>query len=150
MGYDPIFKQQPGPPVLQPAPSAAPPPTSETTTASAPLSSYPNVPQGYVPASGVNFSSNFASATPPNPSSDSTYDYGATIDPSLATGEGSAGMTTNQANQSGPETYRSAVDMPYPSKGESHFAIPRTEPLSTKWFSVKDPTYTFSSEPTQD
>ncbi|KAI9653641.1 MAG: hypothetical protein M1821_006988 [Bathelium mastoideum] len=116
LGYDPIFKQQPGPPALQPAPSAAPPPASETSTAGPAVPSYANVPQGYVPASSVGFAPGFQSTSSPNPSSDSAYDYGAAIDPALGTSEGNAAMTNNHANQNNSEVYRSAVEMPYPSK----------------------------------
>ena len=56
MGYDPIFKQQPGPANLQPAPNTAPhqpnvPAASPPASASSQYS--PQVPQGYAPASNA-------------------------------------------------------------------------------------------------
>ncbi|KAF2231463.1 hypothetical protein EV356DRAFT_290640 [Viridothelium virens] len=145
LGYDPIFKQQPGPPALQPAPSAAPSAPSEATTAGTASASYSSIPQGYVPASSVSYVPGFPSTSSPNPSSDSAYDYGAAIDPALATGEGAANMAGNQMNQGNSDTYRSATEIPHPSKAhrlpiEDLFALhniaptqppPRTEPLPT-------------------
>jgi hypothetical protein len=62
LGYDPIFKQQPGPAQIQPAPNSVPTPHS-TTQGYAPASS-----SGYAPAasatSGVHSSENFNAIDP--------------------------------------------------------------------------------------
>ncbi|KAF2842296.1 hypothetical protein M501DRAFT_1008252 [Patellaria atrata CBS 101060] len=80
LGYDPIFKPQPGPPQIQPAPSA--PPSSGSTPATAPpppTASYPNVPHGYTPAVSAGYA-------PGAPAASAPYDFGA-IDPALAGGD---------------------------------------------------------------
>lgn len=66
LGYDPIFKQQPGPAQIQPAPSAAP--HQNSIPASAPPTSLPyQVPQGYAPAVSAGYVSGITpAATFPN------------------------------------------------------------------------------------
>lgn len=95
MGYDPIFKQQPGPAQIQPAPSAAPPVTSTPATAAPPptQATYSHIPQGYAPAAP-----NYApvpghSTSPPAPGPDPSYELTAAIDPALAGGEPAAPMS---------------------------------------------------------
>ncbi|KAI4227403.1 MAG: hypothetical protein L6R36_002424 [Xanthoria steineri] len=82
LGYDPIFKSQPGPTAIQPAPSAAP--SMQPTPSPAPP--YPPPPQGYVPASPQSYTppNLVTSKSSPNPTSENPYDYHATIDPALA------------------------------------------------------------------
>ncbi|KAL8936219.1 MAG: hypothetical protein Q9211_004289 [Gyalolechia sp. 1 TL-2023] len=82
LGYDPIFKSQPGPAAIQPAPSAAP--SMPSTPASAPP--YPPPPQGYIPASSKPYapSNLMANAHSPNAAHEQHYDYHATLDPALA------------------------------------------------------------------
>lgn len=82
MGYDPIFKQQPGPAQIQPAPSASPHPAS--IPASAPPTSLPyasQVPQGYAPAVSAGY-------VPPAPTGAAHPPYepafNSAIDPALA------------------------------------------------------------------
>lgn len=60
LGYDPIFKQQPGPAQIQPAPNAAPTPHSSTppvpaAALPAPANFQSQVPQGYAPASSAGY-----------------------------------------------------------------------------------------------
>ncbi|KAL8950304.1 MAG: hypothetical protein Q9222_003648 [Ikaeria aurantiellina] len=82
LGYDPIFKSQPGPPAIQPAPSAAP--SMQSTPSSAPP--YPPPPQGYVPASSQPYAptNSLINRGSPNSASDQQYEYGNAIDPALA------------------------------------------------------------------
>ncbi|KAL8926469.1 MAG: hypothetical protein Q9172_001772 [Xanthocarpia lactea] len=82
LGYDPIFKSQPGPTAIQPAPSAAP--SMQSTPSSAPP--YPPPPQGYVPASSQSYTppNLVTSRSSPNTASENPYDYHVTIDPALA------------------------------------------------------------------
>ncbi|KAK4198347.1 hypothetical protein QBC40DRAFT_308320 [Triangularia verruculosa] len=104
LGYDPIFKQQPGPTAIQPAPSGQQqqqpqqPPTPSTLASPAPtvLSSStahsypPTTTASYPPppASSVAFDSS-ASATPQSVKTDQQYDYSAAIDPALQGAEAS-------------------------------------------------------------
>ncbi|KAF1974999.1 hypothetical protein BU23DRAFT_85634 [Bimuria novae-zelandiae CBS 107.79] len=87
MGYDPIFKQQPGPANLQPAPNTTPqqptvPATSPPASASSQYS--PQVPQGYAPASNAGF----APAASTGSSTPSHHDnFNNAIDPQLASAD---------------------------------------------------------------
>ncbi|KAI9713967.1 MAG: hypothetical protein M1820_000697 [Bogoriella megaspora] len=120
LGYDPIFKQQPGPANLQPAPSASPQSKAETSSAGPTPPSYPSGPQNFPAASTAGYAPGFSSTSSPNPSSESAFnDYGTAIDPALGPGENGhmAGNHINQNNNSG-DVYRSAAEMPYPSRGE--------------------------------
>ncbi|KZF26403.1 hypothetical protein L228DRAFT_242866 [Xylona heveae TC161] len=85
LGYDPIFKSQPGPAAIQPAPSTV---SAALTAAVAPQmppapSPYAPPPHGYAPA----VSAAYAPALPTGVSSPATsvepYDYAAAIDPAL-------------------------------------------------------------------
>ncbi|KAL1607658.1 hypothetical protein SLS60_002593 [Paraconiothyrium brasiliense] len=85
MGYDPIFKQQPGPANLQPAPNSTQhqpsvPATSPPASASSQYS--PQVPQGYAPASTVGYAP-AASTASSTPSHHDNFNNPA-IDPALA------------------------------------------------------------------
>ncbi|KAK1149419.1 hypothetical protein N8T08_006642 [Aspergillus melleus] len=79
LGYDPVFKPQPTPSAIQPAPNPHPSLVvnpQDPSTSSSP--SYPAAPPGYVPA----VSQPFAPSESPSTSTE-RYDYGAAIDPSL-------------------------------------------------------------------
>ncbi|KAF2189637.1 hypothetical protein K469DRAFT_562266 [Zopfia rhizophila CBS 207.26] len=83
LGYDPIFKQQPGPAQIQPAPNSAP--HQSSVPASAPPTTLPygsQVPQGYAPAA----SSSYAPPLPTAGSGHPQYDNfnNSAIDPALA------------------------------------------------------------------
>jgi hypothetical protein len=81
LGYDPIFKQQPGPTQIQPAPNSAPHQTS--VPASSPPTSAPysgQVPQGYAPAAaGYGPPPSAPGANPPHENFNNSA-----IDPALA------------------------------------------------------------------
>ncbi|MCJ1419044.1 hypothetical protein MMC32_005395 [Xylographa parallela] len=92
LGYDPIFKSQPGPAAIQPAPSAAPSMQPHSATASP----YPPPPQGYMPAGGQPYAPSLtAGATSPD-SSVEPYDYSAAIDPALE-GTGTSQMQVHSS-----------------------------------------------------
>ncbi|KAF2686580.1 hypothetical protein K458DRAFT_297967 [Lentithecium fluviatile CBS 122367] len=83
LGYDPIFKPQPGPPQIQPAPNSAPHQTSSPAPAPPTTASYSaQVPQGYAPAATAGY-------PPPPPASASIHPQhenfnSSAIDPALA------------------------------------------------------------------
>ncbi|KAF2120826.1 hypothetical protein BDV96DRAFT_609910 [Lophiotrema nucula] len=79
MGYDPIFKQQPGPAQIQPAPNSAPHQASVPASAPPTSSSYSGpVPQGYAPASAPGYAPAPPASHPPH------ENFGSAIDPALA------------------------------------------------------------------
>ncbi|KAB8258249.1 hypothetical protein BDV32DRAFT_126074 [Aspergillus pseudonomiae] len=92
LGYDPVFKQQPTPSAIQPAPNPHPSlvvnPQDPSTSSSTPT--YPSAPPGYVPA----VSQPFAPSESPSTSTE-RYDYGAQIDPTLD-GNNSSNMASVQ------------------------------------------------------
>ncbi|KFY61007.1 hypothetical protein V496_05205 [Pseudogymnoascus sp. VKM F-4515 (FW-2607)] len=82
LGYDPIFKQQPGPSPIQPAPSSAPLQAATLATAN-PYGNQPSMLQGYgaqVPAMAFDPS---LSAGVSSPGSAQQFDYSSAIDPAL-------------------------------------------------------------------
>ena len=80
MGYDPIFKSQPGPPAIQPAPTTAP----SMQPASATSSPYPPPPQGYMTAAAAQPYAPTLSTSASSPASSAEpFDYGTAIDPAL-------------------------------------------------------------------
>ncbi|KAL8770058.1 MAG: hypothetical protein Q9209_004096 [Squamulea sp. 1 TL-2023] len=113
LGYDPIFKSQPGPTAIQPAPSAAP--SMQPTSSPAPP--YPPPPQGYVPASSQSYTppNLVASRSSPNTTSENPYDYHATIDPTLAS---SLQAKANAPMHNGVEVRQETGNTsPYPPTG---------------------------------
>ncbi|KAF6236697.1 hypothetical protein HO173_004988 [Letharia columbiana] len=96
LGYDPIFKSQPGPTAIQPALGAA------SSTQSANSSPYPPPPQGYVHAGSQGYG---PAGTDSETSTVQPYDYGAAIDPTL---EGGAAQMQDSKEPLGTGT-------PYPS-----------------------------------
>ncbi|KFY19691.1 hypothetical protein V493_07861, partial [Pseudogymnoascus sp. VKM F-4281 (FW-2241)] len=82
LGYDPIFKQQPGPSPIQPAPSSAPLQAATLATAN-PYGNQPSMLQGYgpqVPAMAFDAS---LSAGVNSPGAAQQFDYSSAIDPAL-------------------------------------------------------------------
>lgn len=79
MGYDPLFKVQPGPTAIQPATSGAPPLQSGSTN----TSPYPQPPQAYPHAGAQGYGH---TGTNSENSTAEPYDYGAAIDPALEGG----------------------------------------------------------------
>ncbi|KAI9735246.1 MAG: hypothetical protein M1834_001836 [Cirrosporium novae-zelandiae] len=93
LGYDPIFKPQPGPAAIQPAPAASATPVQAPPATSSP---YPPPPQGYMPASTQNFAQTLTAAISNSPvPSIEPFEYGAAIDPAL---EGASSTMSNPAN----------------------------------------------------
>ncbi|RFU35996.1 hypothetical protein B7463_g380, partial [Scytalidium lignicola] len=85
LGYDPIFKQQPGPAAIQPAPSSAPPQAPIVATAN-PYGNQPQMLQsGYgAPVTNMGYVEPALSAGVSSPgSATQTYDYTSAIDPAL-------------------------------------------------------------------
>ena len=91
LGYDPIFKPQPGPAPIQPAPANSSTPTSKSTPSSAtlPPNTYPHS-QSYPGTGGT-----FVPANNPAQGADSPFEYGAPLDPALAGGDGPLTMAAN-------------------------------------------------------
>lgn len=82
LGYDPIFKQQPGPSPIQPAPTSAPLQAATLATAN-PYGNQPSMLQGYgpqVPTMGYDAA---LSAGVSSPGSAQQFDYSSAIDPAL-------------------------------------------------------------------
>jgi hypothetical protein len=127
MGYDPIFKQQPGPAQIQPAPNSAPHQVSvpaPTPPTSAPYGS--QVPQGYAPAGSTGYP-----PPPPQAGGHSGHENfnGSAIDPALAAADPSihgghpafnGALAMNPALRQGMESaspYSSAASDAQPIKG---------------------------------
>lgn len=100
MGYDPIFKSQPGPTNIQPALSGAP--SMQSTSANS--SPYPPPPQGYVHATSQGYGQ---PGTDSENSTTQAFDYSAAIDPALE-GAGTSDMQNDTKDALGTGT-------PYPA-----------------------------------
>ncbi len=125
LGYDPIFKQQPGPPQIQPAPSTAPSTTPTPAISAPPQPTYSNVPQGYAPAASAGYAPALsASVYPPPPAADPAYEIGSAIDPALAAAE-PAGISIP------PLSYTSQQDMSAPIKNEAAHAAGQPIPIDS-------------------
>ncbi|RDL42292.1 uncharacterized protein BP5553_02271 [Venustampulla echinocandica] len=96
LGYDPIFKQQPGPTAIQPAPSSAPAQGGSTATAN-PYGHQPQMmPAGYgVPVSSMNYEPSLSAGVSSPGSASQQFDYSSAIDPAL---EAAAPPTTVGGN----------------------------------------------------
>ncbi|KAH8727619.1 hypothetical protein GQ44DRAFT_725145 [Phaeosphaeriaceae sp. PMI808] len=133
LGYDPIFKQQPGPAQIQPAPNSAPAPHS-TTPAPAPAppasSTYSQspVPQGYAPAS----SSGYAPAASATSGAHSSENFNA-IDPALAAPPGQ-GMHPGQPPYNGVHNMDPSIRGP---PGANPYT-PALEPVRGKPLTMAD------------
>ena len=129
LGYDPIFKQQPGPAQIQPAPNAAPTQHSSTPPVPAqappaPASYQSQVPQGYAPASSAGYAP--AAAAPSAPHDPQAFNA---IDPALAAAA-APGMDPSQPQYNG---------LPMdPAMRQPSFAQPQPEPLKGKQLNVAD------------
>ncbi|KAJ4296469.1 hypothetical protein N0V90_006514 [Kalmusia sp. IMI 367209] len=83
MGYDPIFKQQPGPAQIQPAPNSTPhQPAVSASSPPASASYSPQVPQGYAPAASAGYAP--AASTASSTHSQHENFNNSAIDPALA------------------------------------------------------------------
>ncbi|KAI9839971.1 MAG: hypothetical protein M1819_000163 [Sarea resinae] len=83
LGYDPIFKSQPGPAAIQPAPSVGPIMAAPIPTSVPAPSPYPPAPQGYAPAVSAGYAPPLSAGASSPGSSVEPYDYTAAIDPAL-------------------------------------------------------------------
>lgn len=135
MGYDPIFKQQPGPAQIQPAPSAAPLATSTPASAPPAQAPYAHVPQGYAPAASAGYAPPIAASGPgPHPSYDS---FNSAIDPALAAADPAA-------MQGAPAPYNSAQALPPALRAGLGSASPYSsaasdgQPLKAKRIKIDD------------
>ncbi|KAI9731674.1 MAG: hypothetical protein M1818_007804 [Claussenomyces sp. TS43310] len=81
LGYDPIFKQQPGPSPIQPAPSSAPSQAPVLATAN-PYGNQPIL-QGYGGVSSMNYDPALSAGVSSPGSSTPQFDYTSAIDPAL-------------------------------------------------------------------
>ncbi|MCJ1478991.1 hypothetical protein MMC13_007675 [Lambiella insularis] len=97
LGYDPIFKSQPGPAAIQPAPSSAPSMQPQSATASP----YPPPPHGYMPAGTQAYAPTLTAGVTSPDSSVEPYDYSAAIDPALE-GAGTPQMQVHSSLYGGP------------------------------------------------
>ncbi|KAF7951485.1 hypothetical protein EAE96_006794 [Botrytis aclada] len=103
LGYDPIFKQQPGPAAIQPAPSSAPSQSSSIATANP----YGNQPQMLQSGYGVPASMAYDPALTA-PSAAQHYDYSSAIDPNL---EAAAPIPIVSTFHNAPPAQRSIDDL---------------------------------------
>ncbi|KAI6709023.1 hypothetical protein JHW43_008442 [Diplocarpon mali] len=85
LGYDPIFKQNPGPAAIQPAPSAAPPLGGIPATAN-PYGHQPQMLTGYpgIPPNMSAYDPALSAGVGSPGSGSNQYDYASAIDPSLS------------------------------------------------------------------
>ncbi|KAF2266865.1 hypothetical protein CC78DRAFT_542147 [Lojkania enalia] len=105
LGYDPIFKQQPGPAQIQPAPNSTPHQASVPASAPPTTASYTGqVPQGYAPAT----SSGYVPPIPPTGSTQPQHENfnNSAIDPALAA---EPGMHASQTPYNGAHTVNPAL-----------------------------------------
>jgi hypothetical protein len=123
MGYDPIFKTQPGPPAIQPAPSSAPSQGPLSATAN-PYGNQPQMLGGYGSAA-MSYDPALSAGVSSPGSASQQYDYASAIDPALEAA--TAPVAGNQYNQSTPgmPTFRNDPKRemqsasPYSSSGAS-------------------------------
>ncbi|QSZ29056.1 hypothetical protein DSL72_003566 [Monilinia vaccinii-corymbosi] len=164
LGYDPIFKQQPGPAAIQPAPSSAPSQASSIATANP----YGNQPQMLQSGYGAPATMTYDPALTA-PSAGQHYDYTSAIDPNL---EASAPITVINPFHSTPPAQRSINDLlafgnppapvghPAPDVSQSPSALEEAKHLyysiyspglesflESKWFSAKGAAKLMSDKP---
>lgn len=131
LGYDPIFKQQPGPAQIQPAPNSAPSQHSSTPPVPAqapppPPNYQSQVPQGYAPASSAGYAP--AAAAPSTHHDPQAFNA---IDPALAAAAAPA-MHTGQPQYNGLP-----MDPAMRQPSFAH-APPPLEPLKGKRLNIAD------------
>ena len=96
MGYDPIFKQQPGPAPIQPAPtSATTTPSQKSAASSATLASNAYQPSPSYPGTGATFIAAGGNLIPSGNQSDAPFEYGPSLDPALSGGDAALTMAAN-------------------------------------------------------
>lgn len=156
LGYDPIFKQAPGPTAIQPAPSSAPS-VSGIAATSNPYGNQPQMLGGYGAPANMSYDPSLSAGVSSPGSANQHFDYASAIDPALeavapANG-GSAFGNTTPAKRSvdqllalyGPPPPRAKADVTTsPSMLDeikhlyySIYAPGLENFLETKWFSAK-------------
>jgi hypothetical protein len=99
MGYDPIFKQQPGPAPIQPAPtSATTTPSQKSAPSSATLPSNAYQPSPSYPGTGGTFIAAGGNLIPSGNQShgvDGPFEYGPSLDPALSGSDAALTMAAN-------------------------------------------------------
>lgn len=106
LGYDPIFKQQPGPPNIQPAPSAAPSQAGSAATAN-PYGNQSQVLGGYGAPVSMAYDPALSAGVSSPGSGSGQYDYASAIDPALeAVTPSTAASNIFQPTTSGMPTFR--------------------------------------------
>ncbi|PMD64100.1 uncharacterized protein K444DRAFT_492794, partial [Hyaloscypha bicolor E] len=160
LGYDPIFKQQPGPAAIQPAPSSAPSSAGVTATSNP----YGNQPQmlagGYGAPANMAYDPALSAGVSSPGSASQQFDYTSAIDPALeavapptSAASGASYQTTTPAKRTvndllalgGPVPPRSTTDTatnPTMLDEVKHLYYSIYAPglenfLESKWFSVK-------------
>lgn len=119
MGYDPIFKQQPGPAQIQPAPNSTPHQPAVPASSPPGSASYsPQVPQGYAPAA----STGYAPAASTASSTHSQYDNfnNSAIDPALAAADPA---------MNGQQAYNGAHALQTGLRGSPYSSVPPEPPV---------------------
>jgi len=150
LGYDPIFKQAPGPAPIQPAPSAAP----SMTSTSAIANPYGNQPQmlggGYAAAPSMTYEPALSAGVSSPGSAGQQFDYASAIDPALEAAAPPTGAPGNRyGGQPGMQAHRPGVfsrdiqsPSPYPpSPSDTH-----TPHLRGGAFSIIPPSVDFAGE----
>lgn len=101
LGYDPIFKHQPGPANIQPAPSGNPPPPANPSATPSAVPSNPyQTPQSF-PGTGGTF---IPAAGAPYGSAEAPFEHGGTsLDPALAGGDHPLHMAQNNHSSLQPQ-----------------------------------------------
>lgn len=144
LGYDPIFKQAPGPAAIQPAPSSAPSMSSAAATANP----YGNQPQmlggAYAPVSSMAYEPALSAGVNSPGSAGQQFEYASAIDPAL---EAAAPPTTAAAGNSyggqpAKRTVGDLLDMGGPSittAGDAPQTAASSEEINHLYFSVYAP-----------
>ncbi|KAH6663867.1 hypothetical protein B0J14DRAFT_494267 [Halenospora varia] len=153
LGYDPIFKQQPGPAAIQPAPSSAPSQAGSTATAQNPYGAPPMLSGGYVAGPNMSYEASLSTGVSSPGSASQQFDYTSAIDPALeAAAPPAAGHYTTPAKRTVNELLALGGVAPPPSNGITQIpnALDETKHLfysiyapgienflETKWYSAK-------------
>ncbi|KAI9791780.1 MAG: hypothetical protein M1833_001339 [Piccolia ochrophora] len=105
LGYDPIFKSQPAPAAIQPAPSGAPGSNPSQGPNSSTSASFPPLPSGFAAPVSAGFAPALSAEASSPGSSVEPYEYSSAIDPALEAA-GSAQMTMSSSTFEGTQGFR--------------------------------------------
>lgn len=159
LGYDPIFKQQPGPAAIQPAPSSAPSAGGIPATSN-PYGNQPQMLPAYGTAANMSYDPALSAGVSSPGSGSQQFDYASAIDPALeavapsttpaaapvyATTTPAKRTVQNLLDMGGPPPPRSTIDVansPNMIDEIKHLYYSIYAPglenfLESKWFSVK-------------